>query len=61
MAVDIGEIHNVVRTYRLALRDLKGPEREPPASPALSQNDRVSLSDEARARVDQPAARTTKG
>lgn len=46
MGIDFGQIHNLVRTYQRVL-DLDTPSPSHPDQPA-SEDDRVSISEEAR-------------
>jgi hypothetical protein len=48
MAIDVSQIHNLVRTYQRALHDSAEPRRESTRESTPSQEDRVSLSAEAR-------------
>lgn len=57
MAIDVGRIHNLVRTYQRALHH---PERPARGAADASEKDRVSLSVEARAQAEQSHARGKK-
>lgn len=61
MAIDISQIHNLVRTYQRALRDNDEPHREAEARSQSAHADRVSLSQEARARRDEATAASRRG
>ncbi len=51
MAIDVSQIHNLVRTYQRALHDSAEHASTPKASTS-SQEDKVSVSAEARTRVE---------
>lgn len=50
MGIEVHQIHNLVRTYQHALQPNASPK---PAEPAGRQDDRVSVSEEARRRAEQ--------
>jgi hypothetical protein len=52
MAIDVSQIHNVVRTYQRALEDKKEPARPTPVPPVTSRQDRVSISEQARQHLE---------
>ncbi len=54
MGIEVHQIHNVVRTYQRALQPAE-PAR--PAESVAPQNDRVSVSAEARERQESESAR----
>lgn len=56
MAIDISQIHNLVRTYQRALHESGEPRRESTYKSSPTQEDRVSLSAEARGRQEQAAS-----
>jgi hypothetical protein len=58
MTIDVGQIHNLVRTYQRALNDQK--ESREPEPPATSQSDSVSISEQARRHVEQSSRRGKK-
>ncbi|WP_053379713.1 hypothetical protein [Nitrospira moscoviensis] len=60
MAIDVGQIHNVVRTYQRALEDKKEPAHPKPESPVASREDRVSISEEARQHAEHSRERGQK-
>lgn len=61
MAIDVSQIHNLVRTYQRALdrRSVEHKE-EAPELPEGSKEDRVSLSTEARERVQSSTSQGKK-
>lgn len=52
MAIDVSQIHNLVRTYQRALHD-SAEHPSTPKSSAHTQEDTVSVSAEARTRVER--------
>jgi hypothetical protein len=56
MAIEVGQIHNLVRTYQRALEGRVEQTHEPQA-PAQPETDRLSVSPEARTQ----AARSSTG
>jgi hypothetical protein len=59
MAIDIGAIHNLVRTYQRALHGFGEPPPEVVLPSTPSQEDRVSFSTEARERSARSATPST--
>lgn len=57
MAIDVTQIHNIVRTYHRALDEAHDRRAEPAASDPAVREDRVSVSREARRRSEQAQTR----
>jgi hypothetical protein len=60
MAIDVSQIHNVVRTYQRALEDQNDLARPTPEPPVASRQDRVSISEQARQHVEHSRKREQK-
>lgn len=60
MAIDVSHIHNLVRTYHRALHDTTELKQQAPASAGAAKEDHVSVSAEARQRIEQSHHRGKK-